>query len=240
MTQTPFEQFIALVEVDQKINSLNNLIATHQKTIADLHKESQTHASAHEKVTNHYEQMRKEVDSKELEMKILDQQEAEKKIKLDNVANHREYQSIKAEVDLLRKSQHDLEESLISAWNQLENSKKELDSSASALEQQETQIKQQIAQNETQIKEIIAQRDEQMQQRTLQEPSVPAEWIQKYTIMRAKVSDPVVPVLDGSCSACFYVVSPQDMQDLRRRKLVQCKDCYRLLYLKEAQQVGQE
>lgn len=240
MTQTPFEQFIALVEVDQKINSLNNQIAAHKKKITDLQKESQSHLLALEKVKERYEHTRKEVDSKELEMKILDQQEAEKKLKLDQVANHKEYQSVKAEIDALKKSQHDLEESLIGVWNQLENSKKELDSSTTLLEQQNLQIKQQIEQLESQIKEISVQRDEQIEQRALKEPAVPTEWIQKYTIMRSKVSDPVVPVLDGSCSACFYKVSAQDMQDLKRRKLVQCKDCYRLLYLQEAQQDGQE
>lgn len=240
MTQTPFEKFIALVEVDQKINSLNNQIATHRKKIADLGQESQAHLLAHEKIKEKYEQTRKEVDAKELEMKILDQQESEKKIKLDQVANHREYQSIKSEIDLLKKSQHDLEESLISIWNQLENTKKELDASAIAHQQQDVQIKQQIEQNETQINQITDQIDELLKVRVELDQNMPLEWLEKYSIMRARVSDPVVPVLDGSCSACFYKVSAQDMQDLKRRKLVQCKDCYRLLYLQEAQQLTPE
>lgn len=240
MTQTPFEKFIALVEVDQKINSLNNQIISHRKKITDLIQESQLHLTAHEKIKEKYEHTRKEVDAKELEMKILDQQESEKKIKLDQVANHREYQSIKAEIDLLKKSQHDLEESLINIWNQLENSKKELDSSTTAHQQHAEQIKQQIEQHENQIKEISSQVDKLLADRNQKDQDMPAEWLEKYTIMRSKVSDPVVPVLDGSCSACFYKVSAQDMQDLKRRKLVQCKDCYRLLYLQEAQQLTPE
>lgn len=240
MTQTPFEKFIALVEVDQKINSLNNQIAAHRKKIADLGQESQSHLLSHEKIKEKYELTRKEVDAKELEMKILDQQESEKKVKLDQVANHREYQSIKAEIDLLKKSQHDLEESLISIWNQLENTKKELDASAIAHQQQDVQIKQQIEQNETQINQITDQIDELLKVRVELDQNMPVEWLEKYSIMRARVSDPVVPVLDGSCSACFYKVSAQDMQDLKRRKLVQCKDCYRLLYLQEAQQLTPE
>lgn len=240
MTQTPFEKFIALVEVDQKINSLNAQIASYRKKITDLVEESQSHLLAHEKIKEKYEHIRKEVDAKELEMKILDQQESEKKIKLDRVANHREYQSIKAEIDLLKKSQHDLEESLISIWNQLENSKKELDSSTSAYQQHDAQIKQQIEQHEAQMQDITAQIDELLKTRVEKDQAMPAEWLEKYRIMRSKVSDPVVPVLDGSCSACFYTVSAQDMQDLKRRKLVQCKDCYRLLYLQEAQQLTSE
>lgn len=239
MTQTPFEQFIALVEVDQKINGLNNQIASLRQKISRLNQESQSQLLAHQKVKEHYEKMRKEVDAKELEMKSLDQQESEKKIKLDQVANHKEYQSIKSEIDVLKKAQHELEESLIAVWNQLENSKKELDASALAYQQHEETAKQQIEQLENQIKEITAQVDELLKARIDEEKNVPAEWLQKYAIMRAKVSDPVVPVVNGNCSACFYSVSAQDLQDLRRRKLVQCKDCYRLLYLQEAQQAAQ-
>lgn len=240
MTETPFEQFIALVQVDQKINALNAQIAAHRQKIADLQKESQSIAQAHEKVQERYEQIRKEVDAKELEMKILDQQESEKKIKLDNVSNHKEYQSLKAEIDQLRQSQHNLEESLIAIWNQLENAKKEGDASTVSLQEHEVKIKQQIEQHENQIKEISVQVEQLMQDRVAKDQKLPEEWLQKYAIMRAKVSDPVVPVLNGNCSACFYNVSAQDMQELRRRKLVQCKDCYRLLYLQEAQQTAQE
>ncbi|GMU19252.1 MAG: hypothetical protein AMXMBFR12_04440 [Candidatus Babeliales bacterium] len=236
MTQTPFEQFIALVEVDQKINSFNTQIATLGNKIFQLIQESKNHLQAHEKIKEKYEQSRKDVDAKELEMKILDQQESEKKAKLDHVSNHKEYQSIKAEIDSLKKLQHELEESLMGIWNQLENAKKELDASNTSLQEYEIKIKQQIEQYENQIAEITAQRDAQLQERQQKEPSVPEEWLAKYAIMRAKVSDPVVPVLNGSCSACFYTISAQDMQDLKRRKLVQCKDCYRLLYLQEAQQ----
>lgn len=240
MTETPFEQFIALVQVDQKINALNAQIVVHRQKITDLQKEAQASAQAHEKTQERYEQIRKEVDAKELEMKILDQQESEKKTKLDNVSNHKEYQSLKAEIDQLKQSQHNLEESLIAIWNQLENAKKEVDASAVSLHEREVKIKQQIEQHENQIKEISVHVDQLMQDRVAKDQKVPEEWLQKYAIMRAKVADPVVPVLNGSCSACFYTVSAQDMQELKRRKLVQCKDCYRLLYLQEAQQTAQE
>ncbi len=172
-------------------------------------------------------------------MKVLDQQEKEKKGRLDTVANHKEYQSIKTEIDQLKKEQHELEEQLMSVWNQLENAKKELDSANSLCQQQDEKIHQEIAQIEQQIGQITAQQNEKLQERNQKEQSVPAEWMQKYAVMRAHVTDPVVPVVNESCTACFYKVSAQDMQELKRRKLVQCKDCYRLLYLQEVQQPAQ-
>lgn len=239
MTQTPFEQFIALVEVDQEINSLNSSLSTHQKKIDALRTELSVNKQVCEKAKIKFEQTRKEVDDKELEMKVLDQQEKEKKGRLDTVANHKEYQSIKTEIDQLKKEQHELEEQLMSVWNQLENAKKELDSANSLCQQQDEKIHQEIAQIEQQIFQITSQRDQKLQERHQKDQSVPAEWMQKYAVMRAHVTDPVVPVVNESCTACFYKVSAQDMQELKRRKLVQCKDCYRLLYLQEVQQPAQ-
>lgn len=239
MTQTPFEKFIALVEVDQKINSLNSSLSSHQKKIDALRTELAVNKQVCEKARLKFEQTRKEVDDKELEMKVLDQQESEKKARLETVANHKEYQSIKVEIDQLKKEQHQLEEQLMSVWNQLENAKKELDTANTLSSQQEEKIREHILEIEKQMAQIQIQKDESLLERSQKEPAVPEEWMQKYALMRARVTDPVVPVINESCTACFYKVSAQDMQELKRRKLVQCKDCYRLLYLQEVQQTAQ-
>ncbi len=236
MDQTPFEQFISLVEVDQKINSLNKSIKAVEQENAANKQADEAHLAVLEKIKQKLHDMQKEVDSKELEMKTLDLQEADQKKKLETVANHKEYSSIKAEIDVLKKAQHTLEDGLMQAWNQLETARKELESANQQYEQQHQNSQEQIAASDTKISEIRSQISALMSERAEKEKSVPAEWLEKYAVMRARVSDPVVPVREGNCSACFYQISPQDMQFLARRKLVQCKDCFRLLYLPEAQQ----
>jgi predicted nucleic acid-binding Zn-ribbon protein len=49
-------------------------------------------------------------------------------------------------------------------------------------------------------------------------------------MMRTRTADPVVPVLDGSCSACFHYLTEQDLLLIKKNKLMQCKGCYRFLY----------
>jgi predicted nucleic acid-binding Zn-ribbon protein len=63
---------------------------------------------------------------------------------------------------------------------------------------------------------------------------MPAEWLEKYTIMRARVSDPVVAISHQSCSACSQMLTMQDMVRARHGALIQCQACYRLLYLPES------
>lgn len=240
MNGTPFEKFIALVEVDQQINGLNAAIAILEQKNNENKKIIESSQEALTAVKNKLHDMRKEVDAKELEMKMLDQQEADKKKRLDAIANHKEYQLIKAEIDQLKKAQHDLEEGLMSAWNQLETTKKEFETAQQNFEQQNKTILDQIDTNNKKIAEIKVEVDRLIYDRVEKEQVIPAEWLEKYAVMRARVTDPVVPVQDGSCSACFYKIAVQDMQALKRRKLVQCKDCFRLLYLEGAHEQSSE
>ena len=62
------------------------------------------------------------------------------------------------------------------------------------------------------------------------EATIPDEWLAKYQRMRNKVQNPIVPVINKSCSACYYSVPPQDMMRLKNRALLYCRSCYRLLY----------
>ncbi len=225
MNGTPFEQFIALVQVDQKINSLNASIASLEKSNKENLAQEAAAQQALELVKNKLHDMKKEVD---------------KKNKLDRVANHKEYQLLKNEIDTIKQDQHNLEEGLMIAWNQLENARKEFDVAQKAFQEQSASIHEAIKKNQEKIESIKQDIQTIIEERVNKEKGLPEEWLEKYAIMRARVSDPVVPVLDGNCSACFYKISVQDMQSLKHRKLIQCKDCFRLLYLEGIHTTAQE
>src|SRR5262249_21119190 len=150
-------QFISLVEVDQKINGLNKSIQTFEKENIAHRQSDEANLAALEKIKQKLHDMRKEVDEKELEMKTLDSQEAEKKKRLETVTNHKEYSSIKAEIDQLKKSQHALEDGLMQVWNQLETAKKDADNATQHYGQQHQKSQELIQQNDQKIVEINAQ-----------------------------------------------------------------------------------
>lgn len=231
MSEMPLQLFVNLIEFDQSLLKL-------ESQIASLNKEIQAHDTKKNslisqldvlksKVTN----QRKIVDSQELEMKHIDDKISKKKEQLDNVNGHREYLSLKAEIETLKKSQHDLEDALISAWNDLENGQKELDIQSKKIEEQLTVLQHEESEKKASIKKLENELSILAQQRADKEKVIPAEWLEKYTVMRARIPDPVVPVVDKTCSGCAFMVSEQDMLQLRHRKLVQCKNCYRLLYM---------
>lgn len=132
---------------------------------------------------------------------------------------------------MLKKKQHVLEESLLQAWHVLEAKKKDFEIKHQEVEATIKRLREVTLKTAEQITDLAKEVEHLNIERAQKEFGVPAEWLEKYALMRSQVTDPVVPVVDGSCSACFYRVLDQDMVMLRRKKLLQCKDCYRFLYI---------
>lgn len=54
-------------------------------------------------------------------------------------------------------------------------------------------------------------------------------------LLESKKGAAVVPLAEGSCSACHFAVRPHLQQRIRRcQEIITCEHCYRILYLPEA------
>jgi len=233
MSENPFLRFIDLVTFDQKIQSLENNIVDIDAEIVTLNKQENSIKSDLDDMHMSVMQLKKKVDEHELEMKVLDQKEKEKKQLLDRLSDYKEYQAIKAEVEAIQRMQVDHEQIVLDAWARLENMQiaenKKKNMSIDSLQQLHEQSEQLTKKNEdlrTQCSGLIAQRVEK-------ESLVPAEWLEKYMMMRARVADPVVEISHQSCSVCSQMITSQDYVRAKRGALIQCQTCYRLLYVPE-------
>ena len=233
MSDNPFLRFIDLVTFDQKIQSLENNIISADEELVALKKRELAHAHDLDEAHKRVNQLKKRVDEQELEMKSLDQKEKDKKQLLDRLSDYKEYQGIKAEVEAIQRIQVEQEQLVLDAWNQLENAqtaeKKKKNETAEQLQQLHEQLEQ-LKEKHTQLHgesaALVAQRAEK-------EASVPAEWLEKYTMMRARVTDPVVEIFHQSCGVCSQMITSQDYVRAKRGALIQCQTCYRLLYAPE-------
>jgi len=231
MTESPFTRFIDLITYDQELVTL-------EITVKKLEQELATLRASQVKIVEHVEAAKKAshdaqkaVDEKELEMATLVQAETTKKRRLENVTNHKEYQSIKLEIDALNTQQSSLESTLLEAWDAVQKAQKTYEQTQQSSHAQLEKLNEETAHKQQQLHSVQTELENKKAQRSALESQVPAEWLEKYAVMRARVSDPVVPVNSGSCSACFYKIPEQDLLLLGRNKLLQCKGCYRFLYL---------
>lgn len=233
MSNHPFLRFINLVAFDQKIKSLENEKVSLDHQIAATRKQEDEYARNLHDAGERVLVLQKKVDAQELEMKVLDQKEQDKKRYLENLTDYKNYQGIKAEIESIQHQQVEQEKIVLDAWNQLENAQ-------IALQRKQHDQVQQLSELHERMKELgqkMATLDDEcarmLAQRAEMEADIPAEWLEKYILMRARVSDPVVEIFHQSCGACSKMITSQDMVRARHGALVQCQSCFRLLYAPE-------
>lgn len=230
MNEFPFHTFIKLVQFDRSLAEHEDQANLQERELDALQLQLQAYDAGYEqrKAAEHAAQ--KAVDLKELEVKALDERSAKIRFKLENVANPKEYSSLTKELHHLQNEQQDLEVSLLDAWNNLEQTKRELARAHTLYEQERNALLQQIQELEQRIAAQDSAIDQLYEQREQQMTGIPEEWLQKYDTMRHRIEDPVVPMHNKSCSGCAYILSEQEVNRLAHRALLQCKHCFRFLY----------
>lgn len=227
---TPFGLFIDLINFDKDIHVRELEIQKQKQAIVLQEEKKKQSADDLAQTRGALHDITKLVDEKELEMKSLEAQEAEKKKRMDHVTNQKEYKSMRHEIELIAAQQLAIENILLAAWNQFEHVKKEYEKKETAYHQIITDIDVQIHKHMQDIAILEQEVTDRQKVRAQKATHVPQEWYDKYMMMRARTADPVVPVLDGSCSACFHYLTEQDLLLIKKNKLMQCKGCYRFLY----------
>lgn len=230
MNGHPFQSFIGLIEFDQQ-----NLVI--EKNIRHIHAEidrllNEQNASASELEAMHHAvlSLRKQVDLAELEVKSFDTEIKQIKKRLEFISSPREYQSINQELAIINEQQLAKDELLLATWSAYESAQKKYVTDQARHQAVQEKIRGEIAQLEADLANEQAQLNACVQERLEKERGVPQEWLEKYAAMRERVADPVVPVDRGQCSACSQTVIDQDLIELNRKKLLQCKGCFRFLY----------
>lgn len=229
----PFRTLIDLVTFDQELNKLYTHVEQLKIQKQELNHKQYVLQQEFDVVRQQLHDAQKNVNELEAHMKELEEQLQTKKGRLDTVSNAKEYQSITTEINTIRQEQHGLEQELVSVWHALETTQRMHDQKLKSYQEQMQELGQAQEKTGQAIDQLHAQMAEQERERVALEQKVPAEWLEKYAMMRARVVDPIVPVLDGSCGACFYAMTGQDMQELFKNKLLQCRGCYRFVYLQQ-------
>jgi len=229
-----FDRFIALVKFDQETIAIKKKIDALEKETGALKANLATLNENLDTARQLVQTAQKEVQLQELRMQELDSKEKEKRKQLETTSSPKEYTGIKKEVEHLQHAQHAYESELVDSWNKLENAKAAFALVATEIETGSAAIQTEIAHKETELSALRAEFRQQEQLRQEKLKDIPEEWLTKYDVMHLRVSNPVVPVYNNCCSACFEEIPQVDLTQLARRKMMQCKGCFRLLYLAQA------
>ena len=220
----------ALVEIDnnirqlkekvkgeiQKIENNKSLIPKIQKLFQDLQLNCK--------------EIKKKVDEEELIAKDLKDKEEQKRKALDKTKNEKEYRAIEKEIKRVTLDRMELEDLLIQSWHKYDLAQKEMKEQEEQNNKEIEQIKSKTIQLENELKESQEKLEKALADREISIKNIPEEWLHKYERMKENVNNPIVPVIQNSCSACYYNVIRQDLQKLKNHGMLLCRNCYRFLY----------
>ncbi len=215
-----------ITDIQKNIDALKEEQCTHLYAIEDLEDdllETQKACNTEEK----------NVELQELYAKELEERHDLLKEKLPTITNKKEVDAIEREMnDLVRK--HRVHENVLMksiqnrdlAFKQLEMLKK-------SIEEQGQEAKKNVADADQKISELTKELHDLQAQRIDVLQKLDDEWKKRYERVKQTVKDPIVPLVQNCCSACFYLVASKDLVELKKNHIIICRNCYRFIYCEE-------
>ncbi len=231
MIETPFSALVRLAVLDNSVlqsESQKNIL---KKTYTSFQEQHGSLLEQEASLQAQDKNMRKQLFEAEHEVKALAGVVAKKEHQRNVVANAKEYASLEHELVQARQELATREAGLYDLFEKVEAVAALLpDQQQRILGQiQEVQHKQQVLQQ--QLHDLEKQLDEYNEQRAVELDRLLPEWRSKYEDLYQMMDNPIVSVVQGACAGCYYSVSVNDLAQLQRHKVLQCKECFRLLYV---------
>jgi len=228
--QTSYSSFIALVTFDQSYHKIEQQIAQNHKAVQTLDQKVQQAQTQLLDMQQKHETLRNDVALVEKEVTELQDKEQALQKAVQAISSSKEYNAGLKDLDYVRATRQAAEQKYMQLLQKQEDMQKKLDQAKAeyetlfvATETEKQAIHAAVAQLQEERKSLQPERD-------ALEAAVQPDILERYQMMRHKVSNPVVQIQQDSCSVCFYALTPREVQAVMQHQLVQCKECYRLLY----------
>ena len=229
-TEALWQKLLNLITIDKKQEKFSSQITLLENTVQEIKGLIPDLQTSIESLKQFATNAKKQVDAHELNAQDLKNKLDKKNKALDFVKNQKEYIAIEKEIKSISSQMEEMDDALVEAWNTLETTKKEQESKIPTITIQIEAQQKLISEKEAKILQIKQERSNLDLQRKEAVSALTPEWLTKYDRMKGRVIDPIVPVLNNSCSGCYYLVPTQDLARLKREAVLPCRSCYRLLY----------
>jgi predicted nucleic acid-binding Zn-ribbon protein len=225
-----------LVEIDQQIKKFNQKIKHSEKILKKDQLFIPNLQTQQEEQETELTNAKKNGSEQEIVAKEIREKESKEKKVLEKITNEKEYKAFEKELKTITQQRIEQEDLLVKAWHNLETVEKKVAEKKEEILQKIKQLEEGIqAQVET-LKDLNNQKETVVKNRQEALKIIPEEWLNKYERMIHRVSDPIVPVMGESCSACYYTILRQDLQKLKKSGVLPCRNCYRFLYYNEKEE----
>ena len=180
---------------------------------------------------NHLEQTSR---SKNLEVDDLDMQIRNYQQRLDEgIISFKEMEALRTKIAYQRKRISEMEDEALALMDDIEEEKTHLASAQATLAEREQELDssyEKITQQIERVKEEIALAQKE---RAEIAEKLQAHLLARYEKLHTEYYDPVVVIIDGTCSGCKLKVSGNTVERARSdMDIITCENCSRILYVR--------
>lgn len=231
--ENPFYAFISLVATDNKLQQVYRQQENAVLALERLVLEQETKQRDIQGLQVRLHELKKQLHAKELELQLLQDRVRTKRHKLDQIASPREYLSLQNELAELEKSVAQEQDIVLHDMVAVEEIMPRLQDQQAQFDQYLKEYELKCVEIKTQQEKLEQALEALMTTRVEQEKLVYPPLLEQYETMKQKIANPAMPVVGGACGGCFYTITAQELNMLKRHKIVHCAECYRLLYILE-------
>lgn len=233
MRSTELQVLVDLAWCDQRLLVLRHDVYKVQQELLEkqhFHTQFQEHFSA---IQYEFHQLKKDIDVQERYLQELQVKEDSLKLKMNDLRSPKEYAACLKEVENLENMRSTQETIVLQLWETFPETEVKYHQEMKLIQQSIDAVLVLIKNLEYQISLQTAEIEKIDQNRKDAMLDMQGDWINLYSVMHRKVANPMVHVREQNCSGCSYAINPLDMQLLQHKKLLQCQNCYRILFYKE-------
>lgn len=229
-TKFIWDELKKLVIIDHHINRLKKEISKEESTLAEAKAPLSPVAKRVSELTATIREAKKKIDHLEISLGDLRAKDVKKKAVLETLTQPKEYHALERELAEIERLIVGLENQELKLMEQQEEAQKEVHLQEAELARIEETISEQTKQSQVKIQELESEIAAQEKAWNDQVNHVPSDLSRGYTEIRQRVTNPVVPIVSQSCSACFYGLLYQDTIALGSQTIIRCRGCYRYLF----------
>lgn len=229
MNEHEFAAIIHLAEVDQQRMRLEHQSSAAERAVAVAERAKIDHTEQLKQSHDALQKLKKQQALFDLELKQIAVDEKTKQKKIED-AGPREYMALEHEIAMLAQKKSKIESEYMMLWANIEEMETVYANQVRTHADAVRELDEGIAAHRASLEQYRKELDSLKFRYDAIRPEIPAEWLKRYDAMRAALPNPIVAIVNNSCGGCFYALPAQDLAEARSRKLVVCKDCFRILY----------
>ncbi len=179
----------------------------------------------------------KQARKKELELAVDEKEKIVKKhqTELNSLKSNDAYKAMLIEINNAKQEVTKIEDDILNVMESVEAAEKEYKAQEQKMKSQESVMKGDVQKLEGEKAAVLEAEKAKQAEREAYAQTVPEKPRTLYDYIREKRgTNAIVPMVESNCSGCRMILTPHQANEVRKRKnLVRCETCSRIVYLPE-------